>query len=232
MSIKQFSKKEGVEFSPTLLFFDVNGERILRVTGYQSPERFNAILTYITGKYYTSETLANYFERLSEKAAISLSGAGLKHDSLFEKPPYALDRRHFAARQPLLVIFEKPGCVACADFHASVLTSKEVRSALKKFEVVQLESTDDSTIILAPDGNRFTPNSWFKKAAFTRVPAILFYDEKGNEVLKTDALVMRQRMMNSLLYVLERAYEKGWTYQQFARSKAIEKHRAKQKKNQ
>jgi len=109
---------------------------------------------------------------------------------------------------------------------------EEVRGVLKKFEIVRLDTTDDKTIILAPDGSRFTPKSWFNQVAFTRVPALLFFDEKGNEVLKTDALVLRQRMMNSLYYVLERAYEKDWTYQQFARSKAIERYQNNQDKTE
>jgi len=57
------------------------------------------------------------------------------------------------------------------------------------------------------------------------VPALLFFDENGNGVLKTDALGLRQRMMHSLLCVVERAYEKGWTYQRLARSKGIERNR-------
>jgi hypothetical protein len=52
---------------------------------------------------------------------------------------------------------------------------------------------------------------------------MLFFDEHGNEVLRTDALVLNQRMMNSLNFVIEQAYMKGWTYQRFARSKGAEK---------
>ena len=232
MSIKEFSKKEGVEFSPTLLFFDINGERILRAVGYQSPERFQAILDYVTGEHYRNESLKSYFARKSEKASTLVSYTSLKEDAFFEKPPYALDRSHFPANKPLLVIFEEPGCLECLGFHTSVLSLKEVRGVLKKFEIVRLDTTDDKTIILAPDGSRFTPKSWFNQVAFTRVPALLFFDEKGNEVLKTDALVLRQRMMNSLYYVLERAYEKDWTYQQFARSKAIERYQNNQDKTE
>lgn len=229
MPVKQFAKKERAEFSPTLLFFGDDGERILRVVGYQSPERFKTILSYVTGKYYRTKSLSDYFARLPEKVSMKQPSAELRGDPLFGKPPYALDRSHFAASQPLLVIFEKVGCTECEDFHASVLALKEVRDALKQFEVVRFDAADDKTPVLTPKGNRITPASWFKQAAFTRVPALLFFDERGNEVLRTDALVLRQRMMNSLLYVLEHAYEKGWTYQRFARSKAIEKHQKKKK---
>ena len=80
-------------------------------------------------------------------------------------------------------------------------------------------------------GKRVTPAGWYQETGFTRLPALLFFDEKGNRVLETDALVKRKRMMNSLNYVLERAYEKDWTYQRFARSKAIERNRKKNKTN-
>ena len=96
---------------------------------------------------------------------------------------------------------------------------------LRRFEVVRLDAADDGTPLPTPDGSHVTPAAWFRQAAFTRVPALLFFDEQGNEVLKTDALILRQRMMNSLSYVLERAYEQGWTYQRYARTKGLEKRR-------
>jgi hypothetical protein len=51
----------------------------------------------------------------------------------------------------------------------------------------------------------------------------LFFNASGDEVLRTDSLVLKQRMDNSLQYVLEKAYAKGWTYQRFARTKSIER---------
>ncbi|MEA3276805.1 MAG: hypothetical protein U9Q81_16225 [Pseudomonadota bacterium] len=50
---------------------------------------------------------------------------------------------------------------------------------------------------------------------------MVFFDESGRQVLQTDALVLKSRMMNSLGFVAERAYEDGWTYQRFARSQAM-----------
>lgn len=226
--VKQFAKKEGVGFSPTLLFYGNDGERILRVVGYQSPERFKMILDYLSGKHYRSESLHDYFKRLTEKTASGEFRTTLKEDELFGKPPFALDRRHFPASQPLLVIFETVSCEECEDFHAGVLALKEVRDMLMKFEIVRLDAGDKRTPVLAPDGSRVTPAQWFQKTSFTRTPALLFFDENGNEVLSTDALVQRQRMMNSLVYVLERAYEKDWSYQRFARSKGIERYQKKQ----
>jgi thioredoxin-related protein len=104
-----------------------------------------------------------------------------------------------------------------------VLADKQIRQTLSEFEIVQLDMNDNQTPVIRPDGQRGTPSKWFKQARLTQTPAMLFFDEYGDEVLRTDALVLNQRMMNSLNYVLEKAYLKGWTYQRFARSKGIEK---------
>ncbi|MDH3640068.1 MAG: thioredoxin fold domain-containing protein, partial [Gammaproteobacteria bacterium] len=227
LRVKQFAKREGAEFAPTLTFYGDGGERVLRVVGYQSPERFGMILDYVSGGYFRTESLRDYLKRTVVKpASPQLGGAArLKDDPLFTTPPYALDRRRFPASRPLLVIFEEVACDECAQFHEAVLSLPEVRELLKGFEIVRLDAADANTPVLAPDGSRVTPAAWFQNTDFTRVPALLFFDKKGNEVLKTDALVLRQRMMNSLLFVLERAYEKGWTYQRLARSKGIERNR-------
>lgn len=82
---------------------------------------------------------------------------------------------------------------------------------------------DSKTPVVTPDAKQVTPASSYKQTTFTRVPALLFFDEKGNEALRTDALALRQRMMNSLSFVLERVNEKGWTYQRQARANAIKK---------
>ena len=226
--VKDFANAEGAGFSPTLVFFDTQGKRVLRTVGYQSPERFITILAYVTGNHYRTQTLAQYFERTATKVSARGAPATLRDDALFSKQPYALDRSRFAASQPLLVIFEKQACAECNDFHDEVLAVKEVRNILKGFEVVRLDASDGKTPVMTPQGKRETPASWYKQTGFSRVPALVFFDEKGNEVLSTDALVMRQRMLNSLSFMTERAYEKGWTYQRQARANAIK--RSQQKK--
>jgi thioredoxin-related protein len=222
-AVKQFAQEEGAEFAPTLLFYDERGKRLFRQVGYQSPERFRGILDYLVSDQVDKETLRDYFKRLAaQKPAVSADNV-LKSDPLFGQPPYALDRSAFPAEQPLLLIFEKPGCAECDEFHTDVLALEEVRDLLGRFEIVRLDADDEKTPVVAPDGVRTTPAAWFNQTAFSRLPALVFFDEKGNEVLKTDALVRRARMLNSLNFVLQRAYEKGWTYQRFARTSAIEK---------
>jgi thioredoxin-related protein len=226
LPVKAFAKQQGVMFSPTLLFFDVDGKRMLRLVGYQSPQRFAGILRYLGEGHYRSVSLADYLAPQAEQANGSKkNSAVLRADPLFASPPYALQRNRFAAERPLLVLFEKRGCRECEAFHDDVLAVEGIRELLQRFEIVRLNAADSNTPVITPQGHRSNPAAWYRQAAFSRLPALVFFDEHGNEVLNTDALVLRQRMQNSLYYVLERAYEKGWSYQRFARARAIEQRR-------
>ncbi len=222
-TVKEFAKKEGVMFSPSIIFYNNEGERVLRITGYQSPERFKTSLQYIVGKHYETQTMAEYVQSVSKNTGSTESSAPLRQDTLFSKPPYLLQRNVIAASEPLLVIFETTGCEECDVFHNKVLSNNLVRESLKNYEVVRLDSRDNKSVILTPDGKRISPATWYKQHGFSRTPALLFMDEKGQLAIATDNLVLKQRMMNSINYVNERAYLKGWSYQRFARSKAIER---------
>jgi thioredoxin-related protein len=228
LPIKDFAKREGVQFSPSILFYDTEGRRILRLVGYQAPERFRHVLSYLTGRHYLSETPRQYFQRPAAQADAQVPRTELRADPLFSQPPYMLDRSRFPSNQPLLVIFEERGCPPCRDFHAQVLADREVRAHLQRVEVVRLDASDTETPILSPQGERVTPADWYGQTEFTRLPALLFFDNSGRQVLQTDALVLQQRMMNSLNYVDQGAYDKGWTYQRFAREQALERMRRQQ----
>ena len=232
LPVKVFAKQEGVMFSPTVLFYDTSGKQILRKTGYLSPERFQNTLDYVINGHYRSESYASFMKRMQQQLVSTTMHEGLMENPHFDQPPYALDRSRFPASKPLLVLFEKNNCDECVNFHEQVLNDDAVDSTLNEFQVVRLDAEDRSTPVLAPDGKRTTPAQWYQQAEFSRVPAMILIDPKGNESMKTDALVLQQRMMNSLNYMLEGAYEKGWTYQRFARSKAIARSLARQQVEQ
>lgn len=127
----------------------------------------------------------------------------------------------FAAAEPMLAIFETLGCPAGDAFHRDVLALTEVRELLQQFEVIRVDATDRTTPVIAPDGARTTSADWFASTDFSRLPALLYVSESGETVFKTGTLVERQRMLDATGLVLERAYAKGWSYQRFARSRAI-----------
>ena len=229
MSVKQFAIQEGVGFAPTLLFFDKDGRRVLRQIGYQSPDRFLELIDFVVDKQYESQSLSEFIASKTPKKLTASYYTKLKEDALFDTPPFALDRSHFAATEPLMVLFEKAGCPECESFHNDVLKLEDIRFALTGFQIVRMDVDDDETQVLLPNGMLSTPAKWFKQSDFSRLPALMFYNETGDLSLKTDAYVLHHRMMNSINYMREKAYLKDWTYQQFARSKAIERSQQQEK---
>ena len=224
LPVKAFAKRNGAAFSPTIVFFTNDGDPVLRLVGYQSPERFRQVLAYVRDERYRDESLREFLNAASTDISDSPVGGDLIADPLFSQPPHYLDRTRLAAQRPLLVIFARAGCRNCEVFQQGVMADHDVRERLRGFEIVRLDA-DGDTPVVRPDGRRSSAAAWFEEKAFTRLPALMFFDEGGNSVLETDALVLNQRMLNSIDYVLERAYEKGWTYQRFARQKGAERMR-------
>jgi thioredoxin-related protein len=225
-SIKQFGEAHGAGMAPTLLFFDRNGERILRVVGYQSPARFELILDYLIDGKFEEMSFRDYaLARLQRDHAAYPT---LQADPLFQTPPYALARQPIAADRPMLVLFERTGCTDCARLHRDVLALDDVRRILSQFDVVRLNADDDQTPVIAPNGEATTPAKWFAAEAFTRVPAMLYIDEQGQPVFRNDAFTERNRLINMSGLVLEKKYLEGWSYQRYARNQAIQRNLAAQ----
>ncbi|KHF26503.1 thioredoxin fold domain-containing protein [Solemya velum gill symbiont] len=227
MSIKAFAESQKAGMAPTLLFYVLNdddeGELIYRAIGYQSPERFTKMLDYLVEGHNKRTSFRDYLAALPPSGGpVSTSAHKLIDDPLFNSPPHALDRSRFASDRPLFVLLEADGCEACTNYHELVLADEKIRATLGRFEVVRLDASDNKSHIVTPDGQRMTAAQWYQQEDFSRLPALMFFDEKGKQVLKTDALVELSRMTNSMGLVLDRAYEQGWSYQRYARTKSIE----------
>ena len=223
MPVKQFANRAGVQFAPSLLFYSTDGELLLRVTGYYEPERFARVLDYLIAGGDTRRSFKDWEREQRDSESKARAPQPLIASPLFSPPPYALDRSEIAADKPLLVIFEQPGCQRCPQFHDEVLNDPEVAAELAAFEVVRLDASDETTPVLRPDGTPSNSADWARELGFSEYPALVFADERGGQLLATDALVLKGRMMNLLGWVTDKAYAKGWTYQRYARSKGLER---------
>ena len=92
MSEKDLGRLLQVQFTPTLLFFDEKAGVIVRLNGYQPPNRMEAALDYVAGRLETKETLAAYTQRTVKDAA-----SPTLHDEAFLHAPALRSR---AIRQP------------------------------------------------------------------------------------------------------------------------------------
>jgi thioredoxin-related protein len=99
LPVKDFALAAGVEFAPTLVFVDTNGQPLLKLTGYYAPERFSQVLDYLIGGHQADMTLREY---LAAAAAGTTGGAAwpMTDDPLFEAPPYESHDSGRGTRQP------------------------------------------------------------------------------------------------------------------------------------
>jgi thioredoxin-related protein len=218
--VKEFVTRNRASYTPTLIFFGEYGQPLLRIVGYYPPDRFRQVLDYLDARAYERQPLREYLQASSREPAAG--GASIISDDLFEQPPYMLDRSRMSSDRPLLVVFEGSGCAACDRFHRRVLQDKSIRRLIGEYEAVQLDARDEEGRVMTPAGEKRSPSEWYRELGLNYLPAILFFDEGGKEVMRLDSETLRFRMEGSLQLVLERAYEQDAQLQRWRRTKAIE----------
>ena len=233
MAAKDFAKKAGVQFTPTLIFYDKEGKPIFQAIGYQSPKNFKHILNYVSEEHYQTKNLHTYIKE-QEKEAYQPSLADQLISGLYEETVAkalfnntTVDFTHTQqSSKPLVILFEENNCQDCTDFYENILPTASIKEVLTQFKFVKFNADDNKTKLTKPDKSLTTPAQWVKDLNFQHYPALVFFDKKGRKVLQTDALLRKKRMLYSCQYVLENAFDKDWSYQQFGRFKEIEKIKA------
>lgn len=119
---KDLARVLGVQYTPTLLFFDEKGEVALRLNGYQPPERFRVALEYarlpLAGRPSYADFLAGRGPAPPAKGEEDLRGA-------------------LAGGKPVMVIVTRSGCKECVELEREGLTRPEVARLLQRFTVVR-----------------------------------------------------------------------------------------------
>ena len=206
---REYAVKEKTNFTPAVIFYDIEGREALRLLGYYPPYKFRAALEYVVDGHYKKESFPDYLARADPPPKFDLMD--LNSQDFFEKPPYALDRSHFSASRPLVVFFEQHDCHACDILHTGPLSDARALEHLKNFEAVQLDMWSD-TPVLTPDGQRLTANQWAKQLGLFYAPALVFFDERGREIIRLDSVVRLYRLQGVLDYVLSKGYLKAPTF--------------------
>jgi thioredoxin-related protein len=221
-AIKDFADIQAARLTPTLLFYSVDDGRVLKIVGLYPPEKFNQVLDYLEGEHYKQEKLGQYLRRLSTTVAKNSQGITLD-PGLFAKPPHNLDRSNKKGQRPLLVMFETPGCNACARFHERVLSDPEIRKLMSDFDAVLLDASDSTGKITTPDGKSLSPLKWAEKLQLEYDVSVVFFDEEGKEVHRIDSEAGKDRVAGSMQYVLEKAYQRHEQFLRWRRENAIKR---------
>jgi thioredoxin-related protein len=207
---KEFAIKYETNFTPSLVFFNMDGDMVLRQRGYRPPYQFRAALEYVADAHYRQEPFPDYMARAEE--AFSFGKDTLNAHESFLAPPYVLDRSHFTAERPLLVAFERRNCHACDVLHAEPLSDPRINQLLQKLDVVQLDIRA-ATPVLTPSGQKITAQQWADQLQLDYAPTLIFFDEKGREIIRIDSVVWFYRLQNVLNYVISKGYRQFPTFQ-------------------
>jgi len=207
---KELAIKYNTNFTPSLVFIDKNGTIALRLRGYRPPYQFRAALEYVADNFYQKEPFSEYLARA--EPAFSYGKDTLNEHEAFMPPPYALDRSRFPAQQPLLVMFERTNCHACDVLHAGPLSDPRINKLLQQLDVIQLDMRTDTPVI-TPDGQKTTAKGWAQELQLDYAPTLIFYDERGREIIRIDSVVWFYRLRNVLNYVTTKGYRQFPTFQ-------------------
>jgi thioredoxin-related protein len=203
LSQREFAQELGTTFTPSLVFYDADGQLVFRLRGYYPPYQFRAALEYVAGGHYQRERFPVYMARGDQ--TLRFEPGDLIEEPFFSPPPHNLDRSRMAAELPLVVFFEQGDCHACDILHTQPLRRPTVRRLFERFESVQLDMWADTPLI-KPDGQPSTARKWAEELGIFYAPSIVFFDERGREIIRVDSVVHFFRLRNVLNYVVSRGY--------------------------
>jgi thioredoxin-related protein len=211
-----YAAQEKTNFTPSVIFFDVEGNEVLRLRGYYPPYRFRAALEYVADRHYRKERYRDFLARAG--VPLKFEPGDLSEESFFLPGPYMLDRSRIPAEKPLAVFFEQGNCHACDVLHTGPLADPEIRALMEQLETVQLSLWADTPVV-TPSGERTTAKRWADELGLFYTPTLIIFDRNGNEIIRVDSVVQFYRLRNVLEYVLDEGYRHYATFQRWRESR-------------
>ncbi len=177
--------------TPTMVFLDLEGNKVLQLNGYRDTRSFQYALEYVQSKNYLEQSFADYLS-LREKPTVY---------AFREHPQLATTTFFKGFDKPLAVLFEDQSCVTCDRFHEKTLNHPDVLKALEAFLFVRFDTDSDQRII-DMQGQTTTPAHWVKDLGLSYRPAIVLFNQ-GKEMMRADGQLYHQHLTESLRYVSE-----------------------------
>ena len=210
---KQLAAQLRVMYTPTLIFFNEEGQAILRANGYYPPEKFVAALDFVIGKHDKKENFRSY---LSHATQVSASGK-IHRGVETMKPPYRFDKPPSNGYR--LVMFEQKQCVECDELHKDILKRKMSEQLIKPFDVAVLDMWSDDKIT-RPDGQQVKIRDWAKQLNVQYAPSLIYFDKQGQEVFRSEGYLKSFHVQSVMDYVATGAYKKQPNFQRYIDGRA------------
>ena len=211
---KTFAEALKVQFTPTLIFYDEEGKVVLRLNGYRSPQRFSVDLDYVAQH---KEKEIPYRDYIQANFTPGPSSKHLNSEDFFNNPPYDFTRK--SGSRPLAVFFEQKDCPNCDSLHQQVLPDAATRKVIKQFDNVQLDMWSNTPVV-TPTGEKTTARQWAKQLDIKYAPSIVLFNDKGEEVIRSEAFFKVFHTQGIFAYVLEGAYKKQPNFQRYLSDRA------------
>ena len=203
-----------VQFTPTVLFFNESNQVILRLNGYRSPNRFFADISYVADK---KENDIRYRDYIKTNYKPAPSSKKMHPEPFFSPPPFNLKREN---GKPLAVFFEQKDCPNCDTLHKQILPDASIRKILQSYDAVQLDMWSAKVAVITPTGQHTTARDWAKALDIKFAPSIVIFNEKGEEIIRSEAFFKVFHTAGIMSYVLEGAYRKQPSFQRYLSDKA------------
>ncbi len=203
MTEREYALRENANFTPTLIFYNTQAQQTLMLRGFYPPYKFRAAIEYVGHDYYKYESFRDYMLRANPPPKFEVTD--MNHEDFFMSPPFALDRSHFPAKDPLLVFFEQQNCHACDVLHSKPLEFAETKKLLSQFDIVQLDMNSDTPVI-TPNGQRITAKQWADQLNLFYAPTLIAFDERGNEIIRIDSVAHIYRLKSVLEFIVSKNY--------------------------
>ena len=210
---KELARRLKVQFTPTLLFFETDGKLVLRLNGYQPPERFTHVLDYVIQRRDRELSLAEYLSAQLREPEVPVR----EPRPYLMRDPANLARAGRGRRR--VVLFESPACKACPEMHAGAFTREPLRRLLRGFDVARLVPGAPATLV-APDGRRIDASVWARDLGINLYPTVVFFDAQGSEVFRFDGYMRPFHIESAFDYVASGAHAREPQFQRFVQSRA------------
>ena len=213
---KQYTEKTlaetlKVQFTPTVLLFNEKGEVVLRLNGYRSPQRFAVDLDYVA---LHMENKSGYRDYVKANLPAEPSSKKMHNEAFFSSPFYDLRRKSGSKAKQFAVFFEQKDCPNCDFLHKKILPDKELRSIIKQFDNVQLDMWS-KTEVITPSGKKTNARQWAKELEIKYAPSIVVFNEKGEEIIRSEAFFKVFHTQGIFNYVLSGGYKKEPSFQRY-----------------
>jgi thioredoxin-related protein len=177
--------------TPTIVFLDLDGNKVLQLNGYRDPQSFRYALDYVQSMHYRKQPFADYL--LAQKKPVIYT---FRTHPQITAATYLKDYD-----KPLAILFEDSYCVECGNFHEKTLNHPDVLDAMDAFLFVRLDASSDQ-LLVDIDGQLTTPAQWVKELGLTYRPALVLFNQ-GKEMVRADGQLYHHHLTERLRYVSE-----------------------------